>query len=183
MLVMSKCPVHGAFPSRHYAIDGAMNVSLQGNYEPCPQCGARSAVMEGTFNFRDGVVEVLAAPAWTREMLAGTQAAVRAAADAVSRSTSDQEILQAIDALRRDNAQLSDLVRRSVEGRPKHHIVAFLAAIVVVLGGMSDIAGGITTTVDAFHFTSEQVGKIVELVKDQLDAPQDKQPGNGRRKG
>ncbi|MGY1593246.1 hypothetical protein ACI79D_14825 [Geodermatophilus sp. SYSU D00708] len=47
-------------------IDNSTNITLGGGGSlPCPRCRARARWIEGTFNFRDDVIEVLSAPHWT----------------------------------------------------------------------------------------------------------------------
>jgi hypothetical protein len=53
-------------------VEGASveRMTLIGNRETCPRCGAMAETLEGTFNVRDGVIEVLAASDLTRDRLA-----------------------------------------------------------------------------------------------------------------
>jgi hypothetical protein len=40
---------------------------MRGNLERCPKCGLMARTPEGTYNVRDGLVEVVDAPQWTRD--------------------------------------------------------------------------------------------------------------------
>lgn len=64
------CPVCGlTFYADGFYFENVTGVTLVGARQTCPRCGSMADVADGTFNFRDGVVEVLAAPGWTIETL------------------------------------------------------------------------------------------------------------------
>jgi hypothetical protein len=55
------------FPSGFYT-DGKNN-SFVGNASQCPVCGSRATVVDGTFSVRDNILEIISAPASSRDML------------------------------------------------------------------------------------------------------------------
>lgn len=68
--VVSVCPVHGVFESKGFDFgNNAVNVTVIGGKEDCPQCGRPAKVMEGSFTFKDGIVQVLSSPQWTIDAL------------------------------------------------------------------------------------------------------------------
>ena len=51
------------------------NVHLSGTVT-CPKCKGTAQLIEGTFNIRDGIIDVISASAWTRQKLAEYQNAL-----------------------------------------------------------------------------------------------------------
>ena len=85
------CPKGHVFESRMFRIENSTNITLVGNTEPCPVCGSTARVMDGTFDFVDGVVRVLSAPKITCDRL-------RALEQVLKDSTGQprEEVVQAI---------------------------------------------------------------------------------------
>lgn len=58
------------FEGRGIAIAGNVeNLTLRGNRESCPRCGAMAHIVEGTYNVRDGVLQALSATPLDRALL------------------------------------------------------------------------------------------------------------------
>lgn len=164
---MSKCPVHGAFPSRMLRIDGAVeNITFSGNSERCPTCGRPSAVMEGTFTIRDGLVEVLSAPQWTRDMLERAKSSVRRTAEAIQRDDW-AAALSAIIELQQDQANLANLIRQNVADRPKNRALKFLAGVMLAVGIISDAGGAASTVGEVITVGRDTITSIVKVLDQQ----------------
>jgi hypothetical protein len=98
------------------------NVGIQ----PCPVCGERDGarVLDGTYDFVEGVLTVLQAPEWSLEKL--KQMAVRL--EAAKRSGTPT---QALEAVARDEPQLEHLVKTALRnGWKALCVIAILATIV-----------------------------------------------------
>lgn len=154
MPAVAVCPEHGPFESRLIVASDSQNVTLSNNAEPCPTCQAGSQVMEGTFNFDvDGLVHVLAAPAWSRFALKVVQTEVRELADAAQdRSLSEADVERIADRVveriaERDQG-FADLLVTQIKGRPRSAVVAFLLGLLAVLGMMDGAIGGARLTYD-----------------------------------
>jgi hypothetical protein len=75
------CPKCGLiFRSNLFHIaGGARNITLEGNRETCPRCGALAELPDGTFDVIDDTIHVLAASQLTRERLFRLQTILEAA--------------------------------------------------------------------------------------------------------
>lgn len=92
------CPNGHVFESRQFRIENSLGVVLRGNREPCPACGTMAELMDGEFDFIDGVITVLSAPAITRERLES----LKGLFDAVRRG--ETSAAQAVAAVAEDPA-------------------------------------------------------------------------------
>jgi len=64
------CPNGHVFESRAFLFGGNVrNLSLRGNRETCPACGAMAEIMDGEFDVIDGSVRILSAPQITLDRL------------------------------------------------------------------------------------------------------------------
>ena len=114
MTVAAVCPTHGPQASSLISISNSSNVTMSNNSGFCSASGCRETTrtMEGTFNFRGGVVEVIAAPSWSVDALW----AVASRAGEVIRLLADEDV--SIDqAVRAARSIEPDLVR-AVAGVP-----------------------------------------------------------------
>lgn len=161
MPVVAVCPVHGAFPSRMIDAHSSRGITISSASEPCPQCGRRSAVMEGTFDFdADGIVTVLSAPQWTRDAIERVQRPILDSARAMSsRSYSDDRALafmsrkldqvqSEVAALRRQSADqaeqmqaLIDALRTAQKKKPRSVVAKMLYGTWLALGALATIGG------------------------------------------
>lgn len=183
MLVVSKCPWHGVFKSRHFAIDPCgSTVNLGGgNIEPCPRCGAPSDVMEGTFKENaDGVVTILSAPQWTRTALAELALTLSAGAQTLSRASSPQRLERVLNQIltkvTEQNELLGETLRVAtstaiaqpgvVRGRPAgwNKVKKFIAALGIAVTLLAEAP----TAVQTGEQVVEQVSVIVRDAFDDL---------------
>ncbi|MFJ2662674.1 hypothetical protein [Arthrobacter koreensis] len=126
------CDVHGAFPSRAFAMFNVQGLTLTGNTENCPRCGRPSKIVDGTFNVSaDGVVKVLAAPEWTREALRDVQRAIQNMARHAGKDPDVQ-----IRHLKEANPQAAELLTAATHGWTREQkmqlwsvLIAFLSAV------------------------------------------------------
>jgi hypothetical protein len=59
-----------SFEGRGIGVGGnVQNLVLENNYESCPRCGGAARIVEGEFNIRDGVFEVLRSTRLNRDLL------------------------------------------------------------------------------------------------------------------
>lgn len=134
-LIYAMCPVHGAFESSIF-IANSTNVVMNGNVEPCPKCGLMSPTMSGTFNFRDGLVEVLSAPTWTKDLLRGVREKLADAKAATEKAESQAEVLAAIAQLRAElslkDAKLDAYIASQTKGKSREFTLWFLSALLAV---------------------------------------------------
>lgn len=80
-LILANCPSCGAvFRSRAFAISGNVSgLTLRGNKETCPFCGAWANISDGLFDVANGVLRVISAPQLTKDMLAAFGALIQKA--------------------------------------------------------------------------------------------------------
>lgn len=155
MPVVAVCPVHGAFESRAIQLENATDVVLSGNVESCPQCGRLSRVMDGTYNFdTSGVAQVLAAPAWSRLALRQVQSEVRRLANAAENPELSDDMVQQIATevaarIASHDERVAEMVLSGIRDRPRHAAIAFLLALITVLGMIDGAVGGARVTYDA----------------------------------
>jgi hypothetical protein len=57
------------FPSGFGASGNVSEIGLVGNSAQCPVCSSQAKVVDGVFNVRDSIVEIISAPESTREIL------------------------------------------------------------------------------------------------------------------
>lgn len=145
--IAAVCDVHGAFPSRMFAmLGGNVNLTLQGNSESCPTCGRQSKIVDGTFNISPtGIVEVLSAPEWTREVLRNVQDAFRSISRNPVFQSADSQLLD----LEKVSPQAAELLKAATqEMTPKEKIelwatvLTFLITLLGVLqqGSVQDLS-------------------------------------------
>ncbi len=154
-----------------FAAGSEVQLTLSGNTESCPACGRPSAVMDGSFSIRDGLVEVLSAPQWTRDMLERTRATVQQTVDAIQRDDL-AAAWSAIDDLRRDHNGLAEFVRTSVSGQPKKRAVQVLGGIVFALAIISDSGGAVSAISDVIRVSGDAIASIVQVL-DESGEPTD----------
>ncbi|NNN16369.1 MAG: hypothetical protein HKL82_11025 [Acidimicrobiaceae bacterium] len=75
------CPNGHVFESRGFRIENARHVTLQGNRETCPSCGAMAEIMDGEFDFIRDTITVLSAPQITINRLQALERLLRQGAD------------------------------------------------------------------------------------------------------
>lgn len=124
--------------------------------------------MDGTFNFRDGLIEVLSAPGWTREVLRDIARTVRRASGDLNRTSNEADLDAQIDILSKQLMTMSDdlgrLVRQQTSGKSKAWVKWFLGALCTMLMWLY-------TAEDVGNFNTEVVGPIIEQVLQQNPEP------------
>jgi hypothetical protein len=120
------CPDHGEFPSG-FVIEDTLSVTLSGNQSSCPVCGRLCPVIEGTFNIRGGLIEVLAAPGWTVRKIRRAQQALAAAQADMGQAEADTGPIEAVDPA------LAQWFRRATKGWTRDAVLALLTLLVAVL--------------------------------------------------
>lgn len=134
--VLALCPIHGSFPSRLVQVSSGSNIRMVGNGESCPKCGASSRTMEGIFNVRDGLVEILSAPGWTREALGEAAELVRRAKSAIEESPEndiDARVDELINEVKHLRGEQAEFLRQLTQGKSKERVRGALGALLAVL--------------------------------------------------
>ncbi|MEV7827334.1 hypothetical protein [Microbacterium enclense] len=150
MPVVAVCPVHGAFPSRMIVVEGATGVTLSNSSEPCPECGRRSTVMEGTYDFDGrGIATVIVAPEWSRQALHQVQRDLAEAARVLrdTRNYSDDRAYAALDRrleriekqYGREGRELADEIRAVKKRNPRQKFWMILGGIAIAVGCLADL--------------------------------------------
>ncbi len=122
--------------------------------------------MEGTFTIRDGLVEVLSAPQWTRDMLERAKSSVQRTAEAIQRDDW-AAALSAIIELQQDQANLANLIRQNVADRPKNRALKFLAGVMLAVGIISDAGGAASTVGEVITVGRDTITSIVKVLDQQ----------------
>jgi hypothetical protein len=122
------CPNCGAvFASRAFHFEDATNVTLVGNKESCPNCGAMAEIPDGVFNFVGDTITVLSAPGRTHDQLRRFQEILREARDTRA-SPAD-----VADAIRRDAPDLAPFVAGLLIPKTAGEFYALLTLILTVI--------------------------------------------------
>src|SRR5207245_2893520 len=100
------CPRCGAIFGSGYYFDDVRELSLAGNEAQCTVCGHMGEVPDGVFNVTDGVLEVLSAPAITRERLQRLQSIL----ESVNRGS--MGALEAVEQLEQEAPELGSFLAR-----------------------------------------------------------------------
>jgi hypothetical protein len=120
--------------------------------------------MEGTFNFRDGLVEVLTAPHWTREVLRDIFRTVQRVSVGLDRTSSEAYLNAQIDRLSQHITSMSEdlgrLVRQQTRGKSKAWVKRFLGALCTMIMWLY-------AAEDVENFNKDVVGPMIEQVLQQ----------------
>lgn len=161
MTILALCPVHGSFESRALgALGNIQGLHLSGSDEPCPSCRRPSRIMEGSFNVRDGLIELLAAPEWTRALLLEATDAVRVARDKIGTGGPPDltsEITALTEQLSSLNVQVAALVAEATKGKSKKHVLTVLGAILTLLMWLY-------TAEDVGNFSEDTIAPVVDHI-------------------
>ncbi len=77
-MIIASCSHCGAiFQSRAFRIQGAINLTLSGNKETCPNCGKLADIADGVFDITAQAIRIVSAPDLTREKYARFLALLR----------------------------------------------------------------------------------------------------------
>lgn len=173
--VVAVCPTHGPFQSRAIAFGsqgGAIsfggnvtNLVFSGGIEDCPRCGAASRLMDGRFNVRDGVVEILSAPRWTRDAIEQARQALQDLDLGVLRSQK-----QVINELEKTSPLAAQLVSKAWTRSDK---IAVLSLVVSSLISLLGILMGHMDSSEEPPLSPEQIEVIVKQVMDHADKQND----------
>ncbi|WP_426303026.1 hypothetical protein [Arthrobacter sp. R-11] len=155
--VLAVCPFHGVFESAVIRISN-VKVSITGGIVSCPRCGADSKMMEGTFSFRDGLIEMLSGPQWTRDIV---DEARRALANLDLGKVRTPEA--AIRALEKTSPLAADLVSKAWSRSDKLALFTLLVTTLVTLLGI------LVSHMDETQAkpTEEEIAIVVKEVLDQ----------------
>ncbi len=120
------CPNGHVFESRAFNFGrNARNVVLRGNIESCPFCGFPAGVMDGTFDFVEGTIRVLAAPQSTLSRL-----------QALRRILQETTPDQVLEVVKETDPQFADALRRLLPrdpGRAIQWLVVLLAVLTMLI--------------------------------------------------
>ncbi|MGI8712096.1 MAG: SEC-C metal-binding domain-containing protein [Solirubrobacteraceae bacterium] len=120
-----------------------LGLHLSNNTESCPRCGGQAQILEGTFNVRDGVVEVLRATVRDRELLLRFAGLARQAQ--VGSLAQDEAVRQ----IARESPEIERLLQRVPKNLRKVLIWVLLQAIVVLAAqGVADLRDDSATPAD-----------------------------------
>jgi hypothetical protein len=172
----SKCGFE--FEGRGIFIEGTVtNVQLWNNTESCPRCGGRARIIEGTFNVRDGVVEVLRATASNRILLSRFADVAKLA----QAGSLDQE--EAISQIAEESPEIRSLLERVPERFRQIFIWVLLQAIVVLAAqGVSELRDNSATPGDVqrivHQYERSERHAIQVAVDDALKEYHERDPGH-----
>lgn len=176
--ITAVCAVHGAFPSRMFAAFNVSGLTLSGNKESCPVCGRSSRIIDGTFNVSsEGLIEVLSAPNWTKDVLSSVRDALRAVQSIASNPDA------VVSQLEETSPKAAQLVNAATRGWTRDQKIALMAVliptlttIIIFLLGQKD--GGQALSPD-------EVSVIVEQVLEQVQETRgaERPTGSTRRTG
>lgn len=112
------------FESRMIKISGkATNITFSNCGESCPQCGRPAAIAEGTFDFDEDMIRVVAGSEWTREQVNRILAAYNQAQQEGSLSEN------VIEALSQVSPELANIAQFLSTKRGGFTILMFLLAL------------------------------------------------------
>jgi hypothetical protein len=150
-------------------IENSRNVTLRNGSTNCPRCGSTARFLEGTFNVRDDLIEVLSAPDWTREKFRELQGVLNWAR--LHLADDPEAVIARVSEVDRRVGGL--LQSRLIAGWTRDDtwklVMAILAAVAIVVSVMGQRGG----------LSEEDVRRIVEQEMEQYDLPNDP-PGKGR---
>ncbi|MFJ2318432.1 hypothetical protein ACIOTN_17220 [Glutamicibacter sp. NPDC087661] len=172
--IVALCPDHGTFPSR--LVGGTINgLTLSGNIESCPICGKPSKTIEGTFNVGPDYIQVLQAPTWTKDVLAGLRDAVKNTKAQAELAATNDQLFEAIEQLTdkvgkidstlasfiqeqsRITADLTDQLGKSDRRGRILNLLSFLVALLTWAVPASDVA----------DFTRTSIQPIIEQLAER----------------
>lgn len=165
-----------AFPSPFNVSGRVMALTLEGNkVGPCPACGGMGSIPDGTFDFIDGAVRVLASPQRTIDDLRTLALVLE---DARTGTITQEETISHI----RDTVPgLTNLVLGLVPN--SQNTLQWIATLAAVIGTViafkvmlnpSDSPTTINTDIDVTverELTEEQLSEILETIFDRLVQP------------
>lgn len=68
-MLIANCSKCGAiFRSRAIAINGGVQIAISNVKETCPHCGSIAQVVDGIFSITNGMLEIISAPDFTRQI-------------------------------------------------------------------------------------------------------------------
>lgn len=150
------CPRCGlVFASRMFSLSHVQGLTMSGNRESCPRCGAMAELPDGTFNVTGDTIEVLAASGLTRARLLLLADVLRSAQ---SQGASSEAVGEAVLA---EAPALRSLVERYAP-RMRQAFVVFLLMVIELL-----LAQGIAELRDD-SATREDVRKAIEQALEQV---------------
>lgn len=120
------CPKGHVFESRAIRIENSRNVTLRGNRESCPACGASAEIMDGEFDFLEGTIRVLSTPGLTLDRLRALRTLVE--------QTPPEKVL---DAIREASPELASSIARLLPtdpGKLTNWILVVLAVLTLLIG-------------------------------------------------
>ena len=138
------CPSCGLIFPGAFAIEGfAHNITLEGNRERCPRCGAWAELPDGTFDVLGDTIHVLSASGLTRERLLRLKSLLEAAR---SGAMPDEAAVQAVVA---EAPSLAPLIERfrPVMGKA---LIFFLTMVIqiIVSQGVQELRDDSATRAD-----------------------------------
>lgn len=84
------------FESRLIVVQGSVtNLSISDCSEPCPHCGEQTGLLDGRFNYKNGVLELIDGPQITIDALRKVQTIVAEADENESQETIESQLDQA----------------------------------------------------------------------------------------
>jgi hypothetical protein len=151
-MILVFCPRGHIFESRAFHFGGnAINITLSGNRESCPVCGAMANIMDGTFDIIDGVTHVLSAPHWTLERLHS----LRAVLERLPTTTTRDDIARVLETDAPD-------LKQAIPTDPSR-LREYMAILLVVIGFLiahHDAA--------VAHHDSEQQSQQIEKMDEDI---------------
>jgi hypothetical protein len=158
-VILVFCPNGHVFESRAFSFEGNIHgLTLKGNWETCPICGAMAEIMDGEFDVIDGVVRLLAAPQTTLDRL--------------------QRLRELLQNLRAENAspeQAAEVLEAEAPGLARllpRNRAEFLAVLAILLTVIAILVGHYDATHQKSGLTDNDVTKIIkEVIDHQQQSP------------
>jgi hypothetical protein len=121
------------FLSGAFFVSNATNITLKGNTTSCPKCGSDAAIVDGVFNFSEGVPEVISAPEITHSKLSQLK---EIASQLGSSEVDISEILAQVDKV--DSVLGATLRKGWTLSKNIAHFLAFFFAVLASVNSLVD---------------------------------------------
>lgn len=145
-------------------IENSTHVTLEDCTITCPKCWGTARIIEGTFNVRDGIIDVVTASPWTRAKLAEFQSALRWAI-----GNFDRDPAAAATRLTAANPEMAPFLQRMIfESWSRTDVIAALALLVAIISAVLAARGGGDTV---YNITTVDVDNYLNSVPPNSVAP------------
>lgn len=144
---------------------GAENLTLRNSRVTCPECGGWADFIEGTFNIRDGIIEVVQGTKWTRQKLREYQKGLTAAAEAAKKNPAE-----AISQLYQLDPEIGALVASAMVKQPTWSVYNVIMLVIAALSFLATTVGATVSVMSYLDSKQPVAGTVtVEQLKQAID--------------